>query len=132
MDTADRVELHELAALYGDLVDARDWDGLDRIFTPEAKFDLTDIKAGVIDGLEAIKKHLEHEPHHPVSHHITNIYVESLDGDRGRLRFRVIGMLADGRVGSGEYRDDVVRTSVGWRVSHQHFRLRRRPKPGAE
>lgn len=128
MAYADRLELHELAARYGDLIDARDWDGLESIFVPEASFDLTDIGVGVLQGLEAIKRHMDAEPHHPLSHHITNIYVDHLEGDTARLRSRVLGMLADGRVASGEYRDVAVRTGGGWRVKNRHFRLRRRPR----
>jgi hypothetical protein len=128
MDTSDRIELHELAARYGDLIDARDWPGLQRIFTPEAIFDLSDIHAGELRGLEAIREHMEHEPHHPIAHHITNIYVEE-DGENVRLHSRVIGVLADRRAGSGEYRDDVLHTDVGWRVSRRVFRLTRPPRP---
>ena len=38
MDRTDRIALHELAALYGDVVDARDWDGLRRVFTDDVVY----------------------------------------------------------------------------------------------
>jgi hypothetical protein len=33
LTSTDRIELHELAARYGDLIDARDWPGLASVFT---------------------------------------------------------------------------------------------------
>jgi hypothetical protein len=52
--TADRLELHELAARYGDLNDARDWPGLASVFTADAVFELTDA-AEPLRGLDAIR-----------------------------------------------------------------------------
>lgn len=122
--TADRLELHELAARYGDLIDARDWEGLSTVFVADAVFDLSDIKKGELRGLAAIQEHMELEPHHPLAHHITNVYVET-DGAGVRLRSRVVGVLPDHRAGSGEYRDEVVPTADGWRIARRTFRLRR-------
>jgi hypothetical protein len=124
LDLADRVELAEMAALYGDLIDERDWAGLDRVFTADAVFDMTDIGVGAVEGLEAIREHMR-GARHPLAHHITNVYIES--GDPVRLRSRVIGILDDRRAGSGFYRDRVVKTAAGWRIEHRHFRLVRPP-----
>jgi 3-phenylpropionate/cinnamic acid dioxygenase small subunit len=124
LDLADRVELREMAALYGDLIDERDWEGLDRVFTADAVFDMTDIGVGTVEGLEAIRSHMR-GARHPLAHHITNVYIES--GDPVRLRSRVIGILDDRRAGSGFYRDRVVKTAAGWRIQHRHFRLVRPP-----
>lgn len=126
--TAARIELHELAARYGDLIDARDWAGLATVFTEDAVFDLTDTGAGVLRGLSAIQSYMDATDTHPLAHLITNIRVA--DGEDGiRLHSRVLGILPDRRVGSGSYVDQVVHTPDGWRVRHRDFTLLRRRRP---
>jgi SnoaL-like protein len=124
LDLADRIELREMAALYGDLIDERDWEGLDRVFVVDAVFDMTDIGVGRVEGLEAIRDHMR-GARHPLAHLITNVYIGS--DDPVRLHSRVIGILDDRRAGSGFYRDRVVKTAAGWRIEHRHFRLVRPP-----
>ncbi len=116
----DRLDLHELAARYGDLIDERDWDGLDRVFTEDAVFDLADVDGPRLVGLDAIRRHME-GARHPHAHLIVNVYVDA--GPAVELRSRVLGILDGRRVGSGWYRDVVVRTDRGWRVQHRNFRM---------
>lgn len=126
MDTADRLALHELPGRYGDAIDDRAWDRLDDIFTTDAVFDLTDLGAPRCEGLAAIKQFMDHEAQHPRTHLMTNIYVdETLTG--AQLRFRIVALLGEGRVGSASYYDEVVKTPAGWRVSHRVITRRRRP-----
>ncbi|WP_448625027.1 nuclear transport factor 2 family protein [Geodermatophilus sp. URMC 64] len=125
LTTADRMELHELAARYGDLIDACDWPGLASVFTEDAVFDLTDIGVEPLCGLEAIRAWMDRSEQRPLAHLITNIRV--VDGDSVRLHSRVLGILPDRRAGSGTYIDRVIRTPDGWRIRHRDFtRLRRR------
>ena len=68
MDPADRLELHELPGRYGDAIDDRDWDRLDQIFTADAVFDLTDLGAPRLEGLDAIKHYMAEDADHPRTH----------------------------------------------------------------
>lgn len=120
----DRLELHEIAARYGDLIDARDWEGLAAVFTTDAVFDGTDLGMPLLEGLHAIRKYMDDSPNHPLGHHITNIYVESA-GDEVILRSRIIAAGHRGRVSSASYRDRVVKTAQGWRIHHRVCTLRR-------
>lgn len=129
IDLESRIELHELAARYGDLIDARDWPGLATIFTEDAVFATTGSGGGVVmHGLAGIQQHMEVTTEHPLAHLIVNIYVTE-DNDGVQLHSRVLGILPDRRVGSGHYVDDVVRTPEGWRVRNRHFTMLRRRKP---
>jgi ketosteroid isomerase-like protein len=129
----DRIELHELAAAYGDAVDERDWAALSRVFTDDAVFQVTGID-GVTErheGWPAIER-LMFEGPHPVAHHVTNVRVEvDTNRDTGgsvvRLRFKVIAPGPRGRVGSAVYRDVVVRTADGWRI-REHLATIIRPR----
>ena len=127
MDIADRLELHELPGRYGDAIDDRDWDRLDQIFTQDAVFDLTDVGAHRIVGLDAIKKFMDVEARHPRTHMMTNIYVDEADAGV-KLNFRIVALLPEGKVGTASYYDDVVKTPDGWRVSNRVTTLRRRDR----
>jgi len=126
MDAADRLELHELPGRYGDAIDDRDWERLDDIFTADAVFDLTDLGSRRCEGLDDIKRFMDLEAEHPRTHLMTNVYVDETPG-RVRLSFRIIALLAGGKVGTASYYDDVVRTPAGWRVANRVITRRRRP-----
>ncbi len=127
MDVADRLELHELPGRYGDAIDDRDWDRLDRIFTEDAVFDLTDLGVPLLEGLPAIKTFMDRDAQHPRTHTMTNIYVDDTP-DGVKLNFRIVALLPEGRVGTASYYDEVVKTPDGWRVKHRVTTLRRRDR----
>ena len=129
MDTADRLELHELPGRYGDAIDDRDWDRLDEIFTADAVFDMTDLGARRCEGLAAIKEFMDVEAEHPRTHTMTNIYVDETPSGV-QLRFRIVALLGGGLVGTASYYDDVVKTPDGWRVTNRVVTRRRRPADG--
>ena len=54
LSVEDRMELHEIAGRYGDLIDNRDWEGLASVFTADAVFDATDLGMPLLNGLDAI------------------------------------------------------------------------------
>lgn len=116
MDLADRLELHELPARYGDLIDGRDWEGLNRIFVDEATFE---VPGQIMEGLEGIREFMR-GARHPRAHLMTNVYVdETTDGVI--LHSRLVAMRRDGRFFSGHYRDVVEKREEGWRVVTRVF-----------
>lgn len=125
METADRLELHELPGRYGDAIDDRDWDRLDQIFTPDAIFDLTDLGSEYLDGLDAIKEFMDLRAVHPKTHLMTNIYVDPVPGG-AQMFFRIVAMQSGGRMATASYYDNVVQTPNGWRVAHRVITSRRR------
>ena len=127
MDPADRLELHELPGRYGDAIDDRDWEGLGRIFTEDAVFDLTDIGAPRLVGLAEIRRFMDVEAAHPQTHLMTNIYVDE-HPDGVKMSFRIIARAKGGIFWTASYYDDVVETPEGWRVKDRVITSRRRPK----
>ena len=125
MDLADRLELHELPGRYGDAIDDRDWEGLHRIFTDDATFDLTDLGVPMLTGLPAIKRFMDVDAEHPLTHMMTNIYVDQLP-DRVTMNFRIVALRKGGLVGTASYYDVVVKTPDGWRVKDRVTTRRRR------
>ena len=126
----DRLALHELAARYGDIIDDRDWQALDEIFTEDATFEVVGLVR--MDGLAGIKRYMLEEGRHPLAHLITNVHVVT-DADGVKLHSRGIFPISSQsggpghRVFHGSYYDRVVRTPVGWRVKERVFSSARLP-----
>ena len=106
------------------------WDGLDRIFTADAVFDLTDLGVPLLEGLAEIRRFMDEDAQHPKTHTMTNIYVDddSAAGGGVRLNFRIVALQRGGLAGTASYYDQVVKTDAGWRVRHRVVTLRRRPR----
>jgi len=126
----DRLALHELAARYGDIIDDRDWQALDAIFTEDATFEVVGLVH--MDGLAEIRRYMHEEGRHPLAHLITNIHVAQ-DADGVRLLSRGIFPISSQgegpghRVFHGSYYDRVVKTPAGWRVKKRIFSSARLP-----
>jgi hypothetical protein len=119
VSTDDRLHLHELAALYGDCIDGRDWDGLARVFVDDIVWDNPARPDATLRGLAEVQSFMA-GARHPIAHHITNIRVDD-DGDDVKLHSRVILVRDDGSTMSGEYHDTVVETDAGWRIARRTF-----------
>ena len=127
MDVADRIELHELPGRYGDAIDDRDWPRLESIFTEDAVFDLTDLGAPRLEGLAEIQRFMDEDAEHPLTHMMTNIYVDETD-DGVKMCFRIVALMKDRPVGTASYYDKVVKTPAGWRVKDRVITRRRRDR----
>lgn len=129
----DRLELLELPGRYGDIIDDRAWDRLDRIFTADARFGSPG--AGEMVGIEAIKRFMAHpKTQHPGGHMMMNIYIdETADGVQLRTRAIFPDVAETGpldtssQVRYGSYYDTVVKTAAGWRVCKRIFSRQRLP-----
>ncbi len=90
---ADRLALHELPGIYGDAIDDRNWDELDRVFSPDAVFEVRGLVT--MTGLADIKRYMEEEGQHPLAHLMTNIHI-AVDESGVRLFSRVIAPVSRG------------------------------------
>lgn len=125
-EAGDIVAIQQLLALYGHVIDEREWQRVEELFTATAVYDMSDFGLGVVHGAAAIRE-LWSRPDamHPLAHHATNILVsEEADGTVHVLS-KGLGVGPNGRVGSVVYRDVVVRTSEGWRFAARKAQVRR-------
>jgi hypothetical protein len=126
IDLSDRLAIHELIGLYGHVIDDRRWSDLGLVFTDDIVFDATDFGNPVTSSLEELRSLWgSDESMHPLAHHATNVIVIEDDDGTVRVSSKGIGVGHSGRVGSAVYRDVVVRTPNGWRLSHRIVELRR-------
>ncbi|HSG78846.1 MAG TPA: nuclear transport factor 2 family protein [Acidimicrobiia bacterium] len=128
MDTTeDTLALYQLQARYGHVMDDRDWEGLNAVFTDDAVVDFQPFGLPRMEGLEAIVRDFKWI-RHPYGHHVTNILVD-VDGDTARMRSKILAVLDDGTSITGQYLDEARRTSDGWRLTYRLGKpFPRRPK----
>jgi len=121
----DRLLLHELPGVYGDAIDDRNWNALNRVFTTDAVFEVRGLVT--MDGLADIKRYMEEEGRHPLAHLMVNIHI-ALDENGVKLFSRAIAPITRGdnpgkghQIFFGSYYDTVIKTGAGWRVQHRIF-----------
>jgi ketosteroid isomerase-like protein len=123
ISTAERLEIHELAARYGFMVDDRDWAALGSVFTEDAVY-VIKFATGEVrwDGISGIRTLMD-PGHHPLSHHVGNVVVHA-DASGVTMRSKVIATLSGGRASAFDYADQLRRTPAGWRISRRVVTLR--------
>lgn len=126
LDAKDLIEIQMLLGLYGHILDERDWDSLDQVFSEDIVFDATDSGLGVMRGIAAIVE-VWQEPFdgHPLGHYMTNVVITEDEDGTVRARSKHLGARV-GTITLMTYSDIVRRTSVGWRLSERVARIQHR------
>jgi hypothetical protein len=123
-EIADRLEIESLLSRYAWALDAREFDRLDDVFTPDAELDYT-TSGGIKGSYAEVKAWLARIlPQFPAyQHYIMNKEV-TLDGDSATSRSALYNPMGHDRDGvrvffhvGGEYHDQLVRTADGWRIT---------------
>ena len=120
---SDVVMIEQLLNKYGHLVDARAWDRFDELFTADCVVDYTNVRAPkVFHGIPEVLEYFR-VANHPPAHHVSNIWVELIDGDHhvhSKFFVAFCGPTHDPRRWyGGDYDDVVVRTGAGWRIARR-------------
>lgn len=124
-EVSDRIEINDLLIRYTKAIDEKDWDLLDRVFTPDAQLDY--VSSGGIAGVYGeVKTWLAKAlaPFPETLHLIGNSEVE-LSGDTAKARTAVYNPMFFAQADGGRqhfavgayYNDDLVRTRDGWRIA---------------
>lgn len=118
MQTIPQSDLQDAArpiALYGHLVDARDWEGLAAIFTNDATIEWVNDGASTRLPIGEVLPRLAAYDH-PSAHLATNVLTEVIDQDTVHVTSKGLAVESDGRTWSVTYTDVVVRASQGWQI----------------
>ena len=120
---SDRIEIDDLLTRYTRAVDTGHWDGLDEVFTPEARIDYT--STGGPDGrFPEVKKWLAANlPVFPRRQHVLGQKEVDLRGDEADVTAYFLNPMVLPRPDGGErlcelgglYRHRLVRAERGWR-----------------
>src|ERR1700722_19276707 len=136
LTTAELEDRYEIIELINRMVlglDAKDWNGLEKLFTNNVYNDRTSLLGGepetldrvtFIGGWRGLMQNLE------AIHHLVTNHVVEVDGDRATCRANMQGthVLGNPSGGStwqvgGNHLYQVVRTSDGWRISGITFNI---------
>ena len=127
-EMSDRLEIQDLLARYSFAIDERDWDALDRVFTPDAQIDYSET-GGAKGDYPAIKawlpKALERFPQY--QHMVATTKLDISD-DEARSRTILFNPMVHRDAEGKEqvffiglwYRDRFVRTADGWRIAERY------------
>jgi hypothetical protein len=126
LEPHDILAIHELLARYGHIIDEREWQRVEELFTARTRYDMRAFNLGEVEGAQAIRAlWSDRNAAHPLAHHATNILVsENADGTV-RVVSKGLGVGVNGRVGSVVYRDVVEKTAAGWRFLSRTAQVRR-------
>lgn len=126
LSVEDRLAIHELIALYGHIIDERQFSRTHEVFSEGAVYDVSDFGQAVIVGRDAIVE-LWSQPdaRHPLAHHATNVIVTPLSATRARVASKGVGVGRAGGTGSATYLDVVEKLPEGWRIVERKALLRR-------
>lgn len=127
-EISDRLEIQDLFARYSFAIDERDWDALDAIFTPDARIDYSET-GGAVGSFAEIKAWLPKAlERFPMFQHMVATTKLDIAGDEARSRTILFNpMTYRGENGEDQvffiglwYRDKLVRTPAGWRISERY------------
>jgi hypothetical protein len=124
-EISDRLEIQQLLVDYSTAIDNRRFDDLDRVFTPDAHIDYTDL-GGIAGTFPDVKAWLaEVLPNFPAYFHMLGNFDIRIDGDMASSRtilFNPMKLSAD----SDQvmfcglwYDDEFIRTADGWRMTRR-------------
>jgi ketosteroid isomerase-like protein len=125
-EISDRIEIQDLISRYAHAIDDSDWDALDRVFTPDAVIDYTEL-GGAKGTLQETKGYLAAAmPAFTGFQHLSTTTRLDLDGDRATARTILFNPMVMQHEGEERvffiglwYRDQLVRTPEGWRIQHR-------------
>lgn len=126
-ELSDRLEIEDLQAAYSHAIDTRDWDGLDRVFTPDAWIDYTAF-GGSAGGLAETKAFLAKAmPMFGGFQHMVATSQVKLSGNRASAKTICWNPMLLRRAGGEEhvffcglwYHDEYLRTLDGWRITRR-------------
>lgn len=132
-DEGDRIRIHELIGLHGHLMDEGQFDRLDEILTSDVVYDVSALGGGQLAGIAAVAQAGRSLGEaNPLGHHVTNVVVLDIDGDRAWVRSKGLAVMSNGAAGSVVYDDELRRTDQGWRIAVRRVLPRKAPLQPSE
>ena len=113
----DRLAITDVISLHGHYADTGELDRMTELFTEDVVYDVTAIGGGLIEGRAALKQAaLDLGDRNPLAHHVTNVVVTGVDGDRAHAVSKAIALLPDRGCVGATYDDTLVRDGDGWLI----------------
>lgn len=117
----DHIEIRQVLADYGHVVDDHVWDRAEEVFTPDIVLEMSGF---VLHGIEDIVANFKGR--NLYAHVTTNTTLREESDGHVRGHSKVIGFPNEGQPVTGDYYDEIVRTSAGWRLRRRQVEMRQR------
>ena len=129
----DKHLIEQVYFRYCEVIDAKDFDRLDEVFTLDAVGDYRSANTHLDQGLASLAARLKvgmgpQSDCGPTQHNVLNIRLE-IEGDRatGKAHFYAVHQGINGHEGAlyscwGQYDDQWVRAPAGWRIAQRDYR----------
>jgi hypothetical protein len=125
LDVADQLAIHQLIALYGHIVDERQFSRVGEMFSPTIRYDMTDFGAGVLIGPQAVVDYWSlPTTRHPLVHLTTNVVISVESDGTVRVASKGVGIGYGGKAGSVTYLDIVEKIDDRWLMVERRCKLR--------
>lgn len=119
----DHIEIHQVLADYGHVVDDHDWDRADQVFTDDVVFDQGP-GGTVLNGISEITATFKGR--NMYAHVTTNTTLREESDGTVSAHSKFIGFPNEDPPVTGDYYDQMVRTPAGWRLQHRRAEIRQR------
>ena len=120
---ADHIEIREVLADYGHIVDDHDWDRAEDVFMPDIVFESHNGEM-VLNGISDIVATFKGR--NMYAHVTTNTTLRENHDGTVSAHSKFLGFPNEGPPVTGDYRDQLVRTPAGWRLAHRRAEIRQR------
>lgn len=120
---ADHIEIREVLADYGHIVDDHDWDRAEDVFMPDVVFESNNGEM-VLNGISDIVATFRGR--NMYAHVTTNTTLRENSDGTVSAHSKFLGFPNEGPPVTGDYRDQLVRTAAGWRLAHRSAEIRQR------
>ncbi len=121
LSSEDVLAIQNVIMKYGFLIDDREFDRLDEVFTADAIVDYRPGGEGPFAGLAELRRAMD-TLRHPVQHMMVSHIIDSASADEVVTRTKALIPLHEGGIADIAYRDVLVRTPAGWRIKDKSLR----------
>jgi hypothetical protein len=119
LSVADVLAIQQTLARFSHLYDNLVEERLDLLFTPDVVVEIGVGAGRTVRGIDRARAFREELGPRSPDHQTVDTVVQVDPDGTVRARSRYLAVLADGSVTNGDYLDVLVRTEVGWRISHR-------------
>lgn len=117
-------EINKVLADYGHVVDDHDWDRAGEVFADDFVFDMSGTGRPDLHGIADVVATFKGR--NMYAHVTTNVSITEGPDGTVRVHSKLLGFPNEGGVVTGDYHDEMARTTEGWRIRRRRFEPRQR------
>jgi SnoaL-like domain len=125
LEVGDRLEIHELLARVGHIIDDQEWERLPEVLAEDFVSDATAVGHPRCEGLPAVVESWSNPRRRADGHHGTNIVLTELGESTVRAISKGLSVYGGSESHTLVHEDVIVRTADGWRIAKRVTRFRK-------